>query len=161
MIPKYCKRALRCSYGKTHNPCDLHESCIGFFPDNRKAIQEFNNKPKVISQAEPKKNKFGAVKINADGMTFDSKLEHRRWCTLKMLAKLGKITDLKRQVEFVLIDKTKYGRKISYMADFTYIQDGKLIVEDTKSKATKTPLYRLKKRLMAEKYEIVIKEVEK
>lgn len=91
---------------------------------------------------------------------FDSKLEYYRWCELVILEKAKKITDLKRQVKFVLIDKSKYGREISYVADFTYIEDGKLIVEDTKSTATKTRLYCLKKRLLAERYGIVIKEVE-
>lgn len=155
-IKRYCIKADKCSYGKTHNPCDMHEDCIGFRLDKEKAIKEFNSKVE-----KPKKNKFGAEKVNADGMTFDSKLEYNRWCELKILEKARKITDLKRQVEFVLIDKSKYGRKILYIADFTYLQDGKLIVEDTKSKATKTPLYCLKKRLVAEKYGIVIKEVGK
>lgn len=41
----------------------------------------------------------------------------------------------------------------------TYTEDGKKVVEDTKSEATKTPLYRLKKRLLAERYGIKIKEV--
>lgn len=158
-IKRYCANASKCSYGKTHNPCDLHEDCIGFRLDREKAIKEFNITQTMLK--EPKKNKFGAIKIDIDGMTFDSKLEYNRWCELKLQEKIGKISNLKRQVEFVLIDKSKYGRKILYMADFTYIQGGKLIVEDTKSKATKTPLYRLKKRLVAEKYGIIIKEVEK
>lgn len=77
------------------------------------------------------------------------------------MAKSRLITDLKRQVKFVLIDKSKWGRVITYVADFTYLKDGKLVVEDTKSKATKTRLYCLKKRLLAERYGIEIKEIEK
>ena len=107
------------------------------------------------------KPKYGNTKIETTDGKFDSKLEYYRWCELKLLQKAKKITDLKRQVKFVLIDKSKYGREISYMADFTYLQGDKLIVEDTKSDATKTPLYRLKKRLMAERYGIEIKEVER
>jgi hypothetical protein len=107
------------------------------------------NKPKYGNQ----------TLITSDGK-FDSKLEYYHWQELKLLEKAKQITDLKRQVKFVLIDKSKYGREISYMADFTYIQGDKLVVEDTKSEATKTPLYRLKKRLMAERYGIEIKEVE-
>ena len=97
---------------------------------------------------------------SADGK-FDSKLEYYRWQELKVLEKSKAIKDLKRQIKYVLIDKSKYGREISYIADFTYIQDGKLVVEDTKSKATKTRVYALKKRLMAERYGIIIKEVER
>jgi hypothetical protein len=96
--------------------------------------------------------------INTDGK-FDSKLEYYRWCELLILEKAKKITDLKRQVKFVLIDKSKYGREISYMADFTYYVGDKLVVEDTKSTATKTRLYALKKRLVAERYGIIITEI--
>ncbi len=108
------------------------------------------NKPKYGNQ----------TLITADGK-FDSKLEYYHWQELKLLEKAKQITDLKRQVKFVLIDKSKYGREISYMADFTYIQGGKLVVEDTKSTATKTRLYCLKKRLLAERYGILIKEIER
>ena len=81
-----------------------------------------------------------------------------RYVELTLLEKAKAIQDLKTQVSFPLIPKTKYGREIKYVADFAYYEDGKLVVEDTKSPATKTPVYRLKKRLMAEKYNIVIKE---
>lgn len=81
-----------------------------------------------------------------------------RYVELTLLEKAKAIQDLKTQVSFPLIPKSKYGREIKYVADFTYYEDGKLVVEDTKSLATKTPVYRLKKRLMAEKYNIVIKE---
>ena len=107
------------------------------------------------------KPKYGNKTITTTDGKFDSQLEYYRWCELVLLEKAKQITDLKRQVKFVLIDKSKYGREISYMADFTYIQGDKLIVEDTKSTATKTRLYCLKKRLLAERYGIVIKEVER
>ena len=81
-----------------------------------------------------------------------------RYVELTLLEKAKAIQDLKTQVSFPLIPKSKYGREIKYVADFTYYEDGNLVVEDTKSPATKTPVYRLKKRLMAEKYNIVIKE---
>lgn len=108
-----------------------------------------------------KEPKYKNQRITTTDGKFDSTLEYYRWCELLILEKAKKIADLKRQVKFVLIDKSKYGREISYVADFTYKEDGKLIVEDTKSTATKTPLYRLKKRLVAERYGIEIKEVER
>ena len=47
--------------------------------------------------------------------------------------------------------------KKSKYADFTYNDlNGQLIVED--AKGVKTPVYRLKRRMMAEKYGIEIKE---
>ena len=93
-----------------------------------------------------------------DGITFDSKHERDRYVELTLLEKAKVIQDLKTQVSFPLIPKTKYGREIKYVADFTYYENGELVVEDTKSPITKTPVYRLKKRLMAEKYDIEIKE---
>lgn len=56
-----------------------------------------------------------------------------------------------------LIPKSKYGMPIRYIADFMYNdRNGQLIVED--AKGVKTPVYRLKRRMMAEIYNIEIKE---
>lgn len=107
------------------------------------------------------KPKYNNKIINSNDGKFDSQLEYYRWLELKTLERLGQIKELKRQEKFVLIDKSKYGRQITYVADFTYMQGNVLVVEDTKSKATKTRVYTLKKRLMAERYGIVIKEVER
>lgn len=104
-------------------------------------------------------NKYRNKKTVINGIKFDSKKEGSRFLELKYLERSGLITDLKTQVTFVLIEKSQYGRQIVYKADFTYTEDGKLVVEDVKSTATKTPVYRLKKRLMAERYGIIIKEV--
>jgi hypothetical protein len=49
------------------------------------------------------KSKYHNKKITRDGETFDSIKEYRRFCELSLLAKAGKVTDLKRQVKFVLI----------------------------------------------------------
>ena len=103
-------------------------------------------------------NKFHAKKCTFNGLTFDSKHERDRYIELTLMEKAKAIQDLKCQVSFPLIPKSKYGREIKYVADFTYYCEGELVVEDTKSPATKTPLYRLKKRLLAEKYGLVIKE---
>ena len=103
-------------------------------------------------------NKFHAKRCTFNGLTFDSKHERDRYIELTLMEKAKAIQDLKCQVSFPLIPKSKYGREIKYVADFTYYEDGELVVEDTKSPITKTPVYRLKKRLMAEKYNIEIKE---
>ena len=102
------------------------------------------------------RSKYGAVKTNG----CDSKAEARRKAELELLARAGKITDLEFQREFVLISKSDWGRAIKYRSDACYRVDGQLVVEDTKSPITaKNPVYRLKKRLMAEVYGITIKEV--
>lgn len=94
-----------------------------------------------------------------DGIRFDSKKEAERYAELKLLERGGIIKDLKTQVRFELIPKNKNGRAVYYVCDFAYTENGVLVVEDVKSQPTKTPVYRLKKRLMKEVYGIDIKEV--
>lgn len=103
--------------------------------------------------------KYKNKKTIYDGMVFDSLKEKNRYIELKLMEKAGIIKDLKRQVAFILIDKSKYGRAIKYMADFTYLENNELIIEDVKSSATKTRVYQLKKRLLAERYGYQIREV--
>lgn len=113
----------------------------------------------LLRGMEETTSKYKNQKVTLNGIKFDSKKEARRYYELKLLERAGIIKELKLQVPYVLIEKSKHGREIKYLADFTYIEKGKLIVEDVKSSATKTPLYKLKKRLLAERYDIEIKEV--
>ena len=100
--------------------------------------------------------KYHAQRTEYDGIKFASKKECLRYIELKNRLKDGTIQDLKLQVPYILIEKSQYGRAIKYIADFTYTEFGEFVVEDVKG--MKTPVYKLKKRLMAEKYGIVIKE---
>lgn len=108
-----------------------------------------------------KVSKYHNRNIEYDGIKFDSIKEKNRYVGLKQLEDLGIIKDLKLQVKFELQPSYKYQdktiRAINYYADFTYIQDGKLIVEDTKGFRTKE--YLLKKKLLLYKYDIDFKEV--
>lgn len=107
-----------------------------------------------------KTNKYHNQKIEIDGIKFDSKKEANRYYDLKLLLRAGEIRDLSRQVPFVIVPKSQYGRELTYIADFAYKdKNGNLVVEDVKSPATRTRLYMLKKRLVAEKYNIRIKEI--
>lgn len=111
----------------------------------------------VNHEEEQKTNKYHAHKVNIDGIVFDSKHEAERYKELKLLQKGNVIYDLQRQVPFVLIEKSEYGREIRYIADFVYKKGvGETVVEDAKGVRTKE--YKLKKRLMAEKYGIIIFE---
>lgn len=102
-------------------------------------------------------NKYGARKVKApDGQVFDSVKEYHRWGMLRLLERAGRISDLKRQVSFELIPKQEGERACSYVADFTYMEDGKLVVEDCKGFRTDT--YRLKKKMMLWVHGIRIKE---
>ena len=104
-----------------------------------------------------RKNKYGAKKVTLpDGQKFDSQKEYHRWCELKLLERAGKISDLKRQVSFELIPKQEGERACSYVADFTYLEDGKLVVEDCKG--FKTEVYKIKKKLMLWVHGIRIRE---
>ena len=104
----------------------------------------------------PSKSKYHAVKTQVDGITFDSKKEAKRYTDLKFLERTKQIKNLQLQVPYILIEKSQYGRAIKYVADFVYEENGHQVVEDTKG--FRTPVYRLKKRLLAEKYGIEIKE---
>jgi hypothetical protein len=110
-------------------------------------------------------NKYHASKVAVNGITFDSKKEAARWRELEEMERAGEIIDLKRQVPFELIQafecSGKKFRPTKYVADFAYVsaEDGKYVVEDVKSPATRTRLYLLKKKLMALVHGIIIKEV--
>lgn len=109
--------------------------------------------------------KYHNKKIVCDGEVFDSKKEYRRWIELKLLERSGKISDLSRQVKYVLIPSQKddigkvIEREVSYMADFVYFDSeaNKEVVEDTKGVRTKD--YIIKRKLMLYVNGIRIREI--
>lgn len=119
---------------------------------NKTSIRTYRNSFKKQNYS-----KYRNKKVQFDGITFDSKKEALRYMVLKSYEQKNTIQDLQLQVPFVLIDKSKYGRVIKYIADFVYYENGQMIVEDVKG--VKTDVYKLKKRMLAEKYGIEIKEV--
>lgn len=103
-----------------------------------------------------RRNKFGAIRTEIDGLKFDSRGEAKRYQVLRDRQTAGLISDLTTQVSYRL---TVNGIKIAdYRADFRYTREGVEIVEDYKSRATITPTYRMKKRLMAAIHQIAIYE---
>lgn len=123
-------------------------------------------------------SKYRNKKYTLDGITFDSRKEARRYAELKAMQQAGIIQDLKLQVKYVLIPTQrefcneiyKSGRKkgcfkqgkiiereCSYIADFQYIENGILVVEDAKGMRTKE--YIIKRKLMLKEYGIRIREV--
>lgn len=107
--------------------------------------------------------KYHNTKIDTEYGRFDSKKELKRWEHLKQLEADGQIQDLMRQVPFELVphhrdaDGRVIERAVMYYADFTYMVDGVLIVED--AKGVKTPEYVIKRKLMLDRLGIRIKEV--
>ena len=107
------------------------------------------------------KSKYHAAKTVVDGITFDSKREAKRYGELKLLERAGKIRDLQRQVRVELVPPFncdgKHVRGIYYVVDFTYTDsEGSEVWEDVKG--VKTPVYLLKRKLVAYRYQKIIKE---
>jgi hypothetical protein len=123
-------------------------------------------------QEEKKRSKYNnqPAERNADGnktIKFDSKKEAARFDELMLLLKAGKIRDLRLQPQFTLQEAytTPEGervRAIRYNADFSYIdtEADRLVVEDVKSKPTKTKVYAMKKKMLRDKFGITITEIE-
>ena len=132
---------------------------------------------KSISRSN-KKSKYHSIATCIDGISFDSRKEARRYQELKLLEKAGRISNLEMQVPFELVP-AQYGeceeiytkgahkgeckrgacieKAVTYKADFMYIEDGKIVVEDTKGVKTKD--YIIKRKLMLYVHGIRIKEI--
>lgn len=99
-------------------------------------------------------NKYRNKKVIVDDYIFDSIQESRRYKELKLLERAGTITDLELQPHFLLQEAFKKNgrtfRKIEYIADFKYIENGKIIVEDVKG--IQTDVFKLKHKLFEKKY---------
>ena len=118
-------------------------------------------------------SKYGAKKITVEGITFDSKKEARRYLQLLDMERNNEITDLERQVKYILIPAQRepdtvgkrggikkgklIERECAYVADFVYNQNGRRVVEDTKGVRTKD--YIIKRKLLLWVHGIRIKEV--
>ena len=112
-------------------------------------------------------------------LRFDSQKEARRYDELAALERAGTIRELRMQVDFTLQEAYTDGegrraRAIRYRADFSYKKRPKywtgyesqcpddgwiLVVEDVKSRATRTKEYIMKRKLMKERFNIDIQEV--
>ena len=105
-------------------------------------------------------SKYHAKKTTVDGITFDSRREADRYLVLKGMEEDGLIEDLRRQVRYELVPAFdvdgRHYRPVYYVADFVYVEDGKEVVEDVKGMMT--DVYRLKSKLFARRYGMVIKE---
>lgn len=99
-------------------------------------------------------SKYRAVKTTVDNIVFDSKREAARYQELKLLFRAGKIQtlELQKPLDFII-----EGKKIfTYRPDFIYFEGDKRIIEDVKG--VKTPVYRLKKKLIEAQLKVQIRE---
>lgn len=99
-------------------------------------------------------NKYRNKKVIVEDYVFDSLQESKRYKELKLLLRAGQISNLELQPHFLLQDSFKKNgktyRKIEYIADFKYIENGKTIVEDVKG--LQTDVFKIKHKLFEKKY---------
>lgn len=93
-----------------------------------------------------------------DGRRFASKREADRYMQLSLLQKAGAITDLECQPRYRL--EVRGSLIATYVADFRYRRDGATVVEDVKSPPTRTPVYRMKVKLLQALHGICVVEIE-
>jgi hypothetical protein len=94
-----------------------------------------------------RRGKYNNVKTQIDGITFDSKKEAARYSELRLLEISNHISDLECQPKIpLMVNGEQLGH---YIGDFRYCEAGEVIIEDVKSKATITPVYRLKKKILS------------
>lgn len=94
------------------------------------------------------KHKMKATKVICYGERFDSLGEARRYSKLVMLQKMKIIYGLELQPTFKMSHQGKF--ICSYKADFHYYYGDNFIVEDVKG--YKTPIFNLKRKMMAAFY---------
>jgi hypothetical protein len=110
---------------------------------------------KQLAKAKP--SKYRNRKTTVDGLLFDSAKEAKRWQELVIMCRAGLIANLERQT--VLRIFVKDVKVCDYQADFTYLEQGQLVVEDVKSPATrKKESYVLKRKLVEAYYQLTIRE---
>ena len=103
-------------------------------------------------------SKYHAVPVEVDGIRFASKAEARRYRELRLLERGGAIADLILQPRYPV--RVNGVRICTYLADFTYrdCETGLYVTEDVKG--VRTPVYKLKRKLVEALYGLAITEVE-
>lgn len=142
--------------------------------------------PSAAVQNPEKVNKYRntpTTRVTPSGavLRFDSQKEARRYDFLIERERRGEIRDLRLQVDFTLQEaytdtEGRRVRAIRYRADFTYCEPPESgshaaywaeiagvpwvqVVEDVKSRATRTREYAVKKKLLKDRFGIDITEV--
>jgi len=109
----------------------------------------------VDAIASTRRRKYGNTKVEVDGVVFDSKREAADYKALKLMQAAGAISGLTLQPEFELQSgfTDAWGKKwrpIIYRADFSFMENGVLVVLDTKG--FKTAEFKLKEKLFRHRY---------
>lgn len=105
-----------------------------------------------------KVNKYNSKKILYENILFASKLESQRYFFLQLAKKQNAIKDFELQVPLQITINDK--KICKYICDFVIITNSdKKLYEDVKG--FKTPVYRLKKKLVEANFNIKIHEITK
>lgn len=115
----------------------------------------------VTNTTRRRPNKYKSKITYIDNHRFHSQKEARRYVELKLEQDAGNITDLELQPRYELRawpQHVEMGpvKLCTYVADFRYVRDGNLIIEDVKG--MRTAMYILKKKLMKANYNIEVLE---
>lgn len=114
----------------------------------------------IVAHLRGSRSKYGAVRVGVDNYLFDSKKEALRYGELRLMKHAGMIQDLQVHPSYELHCA---GVKVAtYIADFSFVdcENGEVVIEDCKNPATaKLAVYRLKKRMVAAEYGVVIREL--
>jgi hypothetical protein len=122
----------------------------------------------VTVHTRPSTNKFQARSIRVDGILFDSTREANRYQELKLLVAAHEITDLEIHPGFPLqvMELHAPGPPWTihtvgmFHADFRYrTRDGAIVIEDVKSKPTRTEAYQLRKKIVEAVHGVTITEI--
>ena len=93
------------------------------------------------------RSKYGNRPVTLDGYTFASQAEARRYTELRLLERAHQIRELAVHPKIPLVVEGIH--VCDYIGDFVYLdRQGDLVLEDVKSPATRTALYRLKRKLV-------------
>jgi len=111
----------------------------------------------AVGQTKP--SKYRNQKTEYNGIQFDSRKEANRYQELILMQRVGLIRSIELQPRYdLVVNNHKLG---FYRADFRYevVATEAVVVEDVKSKATKTAVYCLKMKLVRALYGVEIVEV--
>jgi hypothetical protein len=108
----------------------------------------------------PKPSKYNSKRIHVDGVLFDSKKEADYYGDLKLQLKAGAIKGFCRQPEFILTAGFGNRKPVTYKADFIVFNlDGTADVIDVKG--VETEVFKIKKKLFADKFPELELKIEK
>jgi Protein of unknown function (DUF1064) len=123
----------------------------------------------ITVNTRPSTNKYQARAVRIDGILFDSQREAARYQELSVLVAAGLIRDLEIHPGFPLQVVALHSPGPPWTittvgmfhADFRYFdcQIRATVVEDVKSKPTRTEAYQLRKRMVEATYGITIREI--